>query len=109
MGGIGGNVQAYLKQSNGQTDERGIRGEVLTDVTTLVGWLDFASGQDRRIASSKRYEDTTHVFVCDWQDTAPWPSERLVIVIAGRTYTVNHIDDPMGLHEQLEMLLEFVG
>jgi head-tail adaptor len=105
---IGGNTKAILKQITGS--EHNAIGEsvpVWTDITTLTGWLDLQSG-DSKYTHNAKIQESTHVFLCDYV-AIDRVAEDKRMVINGVTYDVLLIDDPMEMHQQLEIYLRYVG
>ena len=111
MGGIGGNVTAEVVRSVKEKNAQGIpvvKGDA--PVMSIVGWLDYQDGKAAHQAYSAKLQDTTHVFLSDYDpDFAKLSTANLAIVADGRRYEVLLIDDPMGMHEHLETLLKHVG
>ena len=113
---IGGNITATIQvKSAGRKNEIG---EVMTsysDIGSVIGWLDFASGQNDVSEYHAKIQDTTHYFICDFtawvtatQDVKVTP-ENTRMVIDGNAYQILLIDDPMNLHQHLEVFLQYVG
>ena len=109
---IGGNQTALLQiQAIGSTKNAiGERDKSWADVILLKGWLDLASGDTRYSTYSAAIKESTHVFLCDYaaipEDTN---NGTLRMVIGNDVYRVQHIDDPMGMHEHLEIYLKYTG
>lgn len=105
---IGGNIEAILMHSDGfTTNDIGERIPTWKDVQTLLGWLDY-SGGDAKYTYDTKLQETTHIFICDYVPIDLKPEDKR-LKINGNTYDVLMIDDPMGLHQQLEISLKFVG
>lgn len=104
---IGGNtsVTVQIRTDNGY-DDIGSRVITWTDLTTLYGFLDMMSGSSDYSKLAK-IEDSTHVFICDYVAIDGKPENKRLIHGADQ-YDVLYIDDPMGLHEQLEIYLKKV-
>lgn len=106
---IGGNTEAML-QIMGGTETNGIGEQVVqswTDVQSLWGWLDLSSG-DSKYTYNAKLQESTHIFITDYVPIDQRPHDKR-LVVNGMVYEVLMIDDPMGLHEQLEISLKFVG
>lgn len=88
-------------------NEIGERVSTWSDVYSLRGWLDFAGG-DYKYTHDAKLQETTHLFICDYL-----PIDRNVedkrMVVNGGIYDMLYIDDPMELHQHLEINLKFVG
>lgn len=106
---IGGNTTAILQQKSGsETNSIGEKVQAWSDVHTFQqGWLDFASGENKYTYDAK-LQETTHIFITDYA-----PIDRKAqnkrLVVNGAVYDVLLIDDPMELHQHLEIMLKYVG
>lgn len=104
-------------------------------VVDFKGYLDYQSGQTKYSIHSAKIEESTHVFICDFRSftclSEAWgwnpfnfldsiinseleqdiaiTSENSRMLINGKLYDVLLIDDPMELHEHLEIYLKYVG
>lgn len=108
---VGGNVPADVMRERKTKDAKGlyVSGEP-ERVMGLKGWLDYQAGQASHLAYQAKTDDTTHVFLCDYDEAyAGLKTDGLYLEVSGRKYEVLLIDDPMGLHEHLETLLRHVG
>ena len=110
MKGIGGNTLASIQIS---TSAKNIIGEAIktwSEAQSIKGWLDLSSGDSRYTAYDAKIQESTHVFVADWVPLdASIKSYNSRLVVDGKAYDILLIDDPMGMHEQLEIYLKFVG
>lgn len=105
---IGGNIEAVLQQKTGsKTNHIGENVQSWADAQKLWGWLDLSAG-DSRYTYDAKLQESTHIFITDYS-----PIDRKVhdkrLVVNGVIYEVLLIDDPMELHQQLEIFLKFVG
>ena len=82
------------------------------------GWLDMQSGDSKYSTHSAKIEESTHIFLCDYNPviyalTMPDRKTRAVpdvrMIIKGMVYDVLLIDNPMERDEQLEIYLRKVG
>lgn len=113
---IGGNITATIqvKSSNGK-NVIGEHTESWNTVGTVLGWLDYQSGQNSVQQYNAKIQDTTHYFICDyfrWKNAtqdAEVTSENSRLILNGEIYNVLLIDDPMNLHQHLEVYLQYVG
>lgn len=109
---IGGNVYAVIQCKTTETDEIGAQVEAWADVQTVRGWLDL-SATDNSTNYSKynaKIQESTHVFVSDYvrlNDAITDENSRAVI--NGKRYDITLIDDPIGMHKQLEIYLKYTG
>ena len=105
---IGGNIEAVLQQINGSTTNRiGEKVQSWSDIHTLMGWLDLSSGDSKHTYDAK-LQESTHIFITDYAPIDRKPHDKR-LVVNGVTYEVLFIDDPMELHQHLEIYLKFVG
>lgn len=121
--GIGGNLWGIIqvKAGNGHMNQIKERVEDWQDCMKLWGWLDLSAGDSERTAFSAKIQESTHIFLCDYQpltgkvtvgdkETAVIvTSENARIVINGLVYDVLLIDNPMNMNEHYEIYLKFVG
>ena len=104
---IGGNINATIQAKTSVKNEIGEFTSVYSDSLTLTGWLDTISASDSYKYKGK-FEDSTNVFICDYQPINV-KSNECRFVCDNKTYEVMSIDDPMNLHEHLEIVLKYVG
>jgi head-tail adaptor len=106
---IGGNTTAILQQKNTfETNSIGEKVHTWSNVHTFhQGWLDF-SGGDNKYTYDAKLQETTHIFITDY---APidMKAQNKRLMVNGAVYDVLMIDDPMGLHQHLEIMLKYVG
>ena len=108
---IGGNTNLIIKElksENESFDENGARIAKYKQTASLFGWLDLMTG-DSKYDYKAKIEDSTHVFICDYIDVSSVDVEKSKAFINEEEYDLKYIDDPMGLHEQLEIYLKKVG
>lgn len=108
---VGGNVTASVMREAKTKNAKGVyvvgEPERVMDIT---GWLDYQAGQASHLAYQAKTEDTTHVFLSDWNEAYASLSEKgLFLRIEDKRYEVLLIDDPMMLHEHIETYLRYVG
>lgn len=105
---IGGNIKAVLQQKDGSTKNAiGERIPNWKDIQTLNGWLDL-SGGNSTYSNYAKLQESTHIFLCDYIAIDRSPENKRLLV-NGFIYDVLLIDDPMELHQQLEIHLKYVG
>lgn len=108
---VGGNVAAAVMRTLKTKNQDGV--SVLGEpeqVMELHGWLDYQSGQSSHMTYQAKLQDTTHVFVSDYDEEYASLSENgLSLVVGGKRYEVLLIDDPMGLHRHIETYLKYLG
>lgn len=107
---IGGNVYAFLQCSIVKGNEIGAQVETWIDVQKLRGWLDLTDGDSKRTNYNAKVQESTHVFLADFVKlNEAVTADNARMVIAGKRYDVLLIDDPMGMHRQLEIYLKYTG
>ena len=116
---IGGNTKAVLQVKTATKNAIGEFVKSWHDVAELTGFLDLQSGDSKYNTYNAKIQESTHVFICDYvpvQDTfeiegnvVRVDAENVRMVANGKRYDVLLIDDPMELHEHLEIFLKLVG
>ena len=135
---IGGNVWGCLQVKDAGTKNAiGEAVHSWMDVTSVLGWLDFTGGESYYTNFNAKIQESTHIFMTDFQTfknlSTRWvwnpfsfvngvisddpvnpaivdaTSENARFIINGLVYDILLIDDPMGMHEHLEIYLRFVG
>ena len=106
---IGGNTTAIIQTKTSSKNEYGALTDTWKDITTIKGFLDFIGGDGSYKSNFKgKLEETTHIFICDYNEavakTQPTTSR---LFIDGQIYDVLMIDDPMGLHKHIEIMLKY--
>ena len=105
---IGGNIEAILQKKGGfTTNAIGERVSVMVEVQRLKGWLDLQSG-DSKYTYNAKLQESTHIFIADYQPIDRKAEDKRM-VINGNSYDVLLIDDPMEMHQHLEIFLKLVG
>ena len=108
MANIGGNVTATLQK---KTTAKNSIGEVVSswvDYKTVWGFLDLSGGDSSRNSYNAKIQESTHVFIMDYQDLDITEAEARLIC-NGKTYEITLIDDPMFLHRHIEIMLKYTG
>lgn len=110
MKGIGGNQTGTIQTRTITKNEIGEGVPTWTDAQTLKGWLDLSGGSSGYTAFSAKVQESTHVFLCDYMPLADGiQAENSRMTIGGKVYDVMLIDDPMEMHQQLEIYLKYTG
>ena len=105
---IGGNIEATLQQkTRSESNSIGEQIQTWSDVIQLRGWLDLSTG-DSRYRFDAKLQESTHIFIADYTPIDRKATDKR-LVVNGVVYDVLLIDDPMELHQQLEIYLKFVG
>lgn len=107
---IGGNVTAALQTCEAVKNDIGEAVKTWETAEEINGFLDLSTGDSKHVSYDAKIQESTHVFVSDWKPLdAGITAENSRMVIDGKVYEVMLIDDPMGLHEQLEIYLQYRG
>ena len=107
---IGGNTNGKIQISTAAKNEIGEGVKAWTDAQTLHGFLDLSSGDSKYTPYSTKLQESSHLFICDYVELDPRiKTENSRMIIKGQRYDIVMIDDPMGLHEHLEIYLRFTG
>lgn len=114
MKGIRGNLKATIQVLTSAKNEIGEHVKTWTDAQRIKGWLDLQSGDSRYTTFDAKIQESTHIFIGDYvpldvRITAE--NSRLLLGSGEATlvYDILLIDDPMGMHQQLEFYLKFTG
>lgn len=107
---IGGNTKAILQVSTTTKNEIGEKVHEWQDAVTITGFLDLSSGDSKYTTYNAKIQESTHIFVSDYVALdASIKAENSRLIVNGGRYDVMLIDDPMGLHKQLEIYLKYTG
>lgn len=109
MNSIGGNITAQIQVKKEVGKNR--MGEKIMDWTTIhepKGFLDLSNGDSRYTTYNAKVQESTHIFLCDYFQIDKKVEDKRVL-IDGQVYDLKFIDDPMGMHEHLEIFLASVG
>ena len=111
MANIGGNIMAVMQTKS--AEGKNSLGEAVVnwqDAFTLVGWLGLQSGGSNRNTFNAKIEESTHVFLCDYNSEVYALADKDTrLIIKGNMYDVLLIDNPDEMDEQLEIYLKKVG
>lgn len=109
---IGGNIQALFQvKKNGDKNVIGECVNQWTDTVSILGWLDLSTGDSKHTTFSAKIQESTHIFLCDFVDlkAVGITSDTARMIVNGEEYEILLIDDPMGMHDHLEIYLRFIG
>lgn len=118
MANISGNITGTIqKKASDSKNAIGERVAEWKDAFFPIGWLGLQSGDSKYSNFSAKLEESTHVFLCDFDadiyalsrpdENGKTPIVRMVI--KGIVYDVLLIDNPDEMDEQLEIYLRRVG
>lgn len=107
---IDGNLIATFQTQTSKKNSIGEGVLACSDVIQKKGFLDYVNGEADYEMNAK-IQESTHIFLCDWFDCDALgiTSENAKIIIEGQIYSVQLIDDPMGLNRHLEIYLQYTG
>lgn len=80
-----------------------------TDKATIYGWLDYSAGDSNHNNLGTKAEETTNIFLADYVELGDVKSDESRLIVDGKVFEILLIDDPMGMHRQLEFYLRYVG
>lgn len=110
MKGIGGNKQMQLQTSTVTKNAIGEQVKSWETLQQVTGWLDLQGGDSKYQTYNAKMQESTHVFVADYvQLVEGITAETSRAVIDGKVYDIMLIDDPMEMHQQLEVYLKYTG
>lgn len=110
MANIGGNIKGTLQSGVVTENPIGEQERSWKDEMTLTGWLGLQSGEKKYDTFDAKIEESTHVFLCDFDTAAYALADRdLRMVCKNRVYDVLLIDNPDEMDEQLEIYLKRTG
>lgn len=105
---ISGNIIGTIEKKTTITNDIGESVPGWIPFVTLKGWLDLASGESRYTMYNSKVQESTHIFICDYQKITIKP-EQCRMVIEGKAYDVLVIDNPMEMGEHLEIYLRYTS
>lgn len=116
---IGGNKEAVIQVKDVADNEIGENVPVWMNALPVRGWLDLLAGDSGSEKYNAKMQESTHVFMCDYsplvfcsnnqKEKIKITPENSRMVVEGEIYEVMLYDDPMELHEQLEIFLKITG
>lgn len=116
---IGGNVDAVLQVSTTTKNEIGEKVQNWHNAVEFTGFLDLVSETTNRTTYNAKIQESTHIFICDYKPipatlmvdgkTVKVSAENARMVANSQRYDVKLIDDPMELHQHLEIYLKYTG
>lgn len=105
---IGGNVLAELQTATITKNSIGESVKTWTTSKIVYGWLDMQSGDSKYTTYNAKIQESTHIFIMDYESLGT-TAEKSRLVIDGKVYDVLMIDDPLGMHCQIEIYLKYTG
>lgn len=109
MAEIGGNTTLTLfKKSGNGSNTIGEKNTKKSKYKPIWGYLDLSSGSSYYQNFNAKVQESSHIFICDYEEIGE-KAKNLVAECNGNEYDVLLIDDPMDLHEHLEIFLKYIG
>ncbi len=119
MSNIGGNKPAAIQIKKVVQDKIGEHNTEYVDaIKDIMGFLDLSDGDAKHLSYNTKIQESTHIFLCDYRELKYQEAEKPEIkitpensrmVVEGKIYEVMLYDDPMGMHEHLEIYLKYTG
>lgn len=110
MKGIGGNLTGELQVKTTIKNDIGESVSTWATIHNLFGFLDLSNGDSKYTSYNAKIQESTHIFICDYISIdSRINAENSRFVVNNKVFDVMLIDDPMELHEQLEIYLKFTG
>lgn len=106
---IDGNITAELQQKRSKKNVIGENIPEWKTVLSITGFLDLQAGDSKYTSFSAKIQESTHVFIADYVDLTAYSPESGRMLIGGKSYDVMLFDDPMELHEHIEIYLKYTG
>ena len=107
---VGGNLTATVQIKTLTENDIGEKVAEWVDHITSRGWLDLVSGSSTRQNHKTKSEDSSHSFICDFDSRLrELDITQCRFICRNQIYEIKHIDDPMELHDHLEISLKLVG
>lgn len=107
---IGGNIAGQIQLYKTETNIIGEREKIWETVDDITGFLDLSTGDSKYTTYNAKIQESTHIFLADYKELdSRIKAENSRMVINGKVYDIMVIDDPMGLHKQLEIYLKYTG
>lgn len=112
MGHIEGNTKAAVQIREVEKDGYQADRVRWKDAFLISGVLDLLDG-GVNLKMMSRVEDADYIFLCDYfapvHNGEKLTGENSRLLIDGEVYEVELFDDPMRLHEHLEIYLKYLG
>lgn len=110
---VGGNLTATVQIKTLTENDIGEKVAEWTEheeLNSVKGWLDLVNGNSTRQNHKTKSEESTHIWICDFDSRLrELDITQCRFVCRNQIYEIKHIDDPMELHDHLEISLKLVG
>lgn len=110
---ISGNTVGYIQVQGVTQSNLGNEIGSWESVMQVFGFLDVTAGGTNVNDLMHRVEDSDYIFLCEYF-TPEYEGEKLTpansrMLIDGEIYEVKLYDDPMRLHQHIEIYLRYLG
>ena len=110
MANIGGNITGRFQTCTTKKNAIGESKKIWEDAVNQLGFLDLQSGDSKHSNFNAKIEESTHIFLCDFNPALYALADRDTrAIFKGFVYDVLLIDNPMEMNAQLEIYLKKVG
>ena len=110
MSNIGGVTIGVIQTNTAVKNAIGESVKEWVDAFSQRGWLGMQSGDSKYSTHSAKIEESTHVFLCDYNPGIyALQDQDTRMILKGFVYDVLLIDNPDEMDEQLEIYLRKVG
>lgn len=108
---VGGNLNATVQIKTLTENDIGERvAEWVNHIESVKGWLDLVNGSSTNQSHKTKSEESTHTWLCDFDSRLrDLDITQCRFICRGQIYEIKHIDDPMEIHDHLEISLKLVG
>ena len=108
---VGGNITATIQTKTLTENDIGEKvAEWVNLIESVKGWLDLVSGGSTYQNHKTKTEESTHMWLCDYDHRLRELNiTQCRFICRNQIYEIKHIDDPMELHDHLEISLKLVG
>lgn len=96
-----------IQKSDKVSDGIGGYTEVWKKFKSVQGYLDLITGTNLNTSQSAITEDSTHILVIPTYVSGV--TDKMRVIAENRSYSINYVDDPLGVHHHLEIYLTFGG
>lgn len=110
MAHIGGNITGRFQICTVKKNAMGEGEKTWEDAVNQLGYLDLQSGDSKYSNFNAKIEESTHIFICDFNSALyALSSSDARVIFKDMVYDVLLIDNPMEMNEHLEIYLRKVG
>lgn len=106
---VGGNKTIQIQTKAVSVNAIGEQVKSWATQLSLTGFLDYTGGDSKYTTYDAKMQESTHIFICDYQDLGSISADNSRVLINSKVYDIMLIDNPMGLNKHLEIYLKFVG